>query len=137
MLNSSNLKYLPHYIVLQVHDSLSNKILNLGFGFLILVAIAAYTAELASILTIDKAQSDTFVRSIEEAERARLSICAPLLLQADLTSKYPNVNWVYNEKDDTGDWDLAEILKLFDAGECDLIAYGLNDILSSSDIMGP
>ena len=48
-------------------STLSKKLLNFGFSFLILVVLAAYTANLAAFLTIQGDTNGDYIRSVEEA----------------------------------------------------------------------
>ena len=119
-----------------INSSLSQKILNLGLGFLLLVTAAAYTANLATFLTLSSVGN--YVSSIEEAIADNMALCVHPALQSDLTTAWPNANWVFStvqgQEIITGDQAPNVLLNNFDSGSCQGVVAGLSDILDNAEL---
>jgi hypothetical protein len=123
--------FFGHTVEFDVEASLAMKILNFGFGFVILISVAAYTANLAAFLTIS-AVGD-YLGSMEKVIATKTRVCGPPALRDDLQNVWPGAEWVFN----TENPDLYEgIIENFDAGLCKAIAAGNFDVLSNAIIMG-
>jgi hypothetical protein len=81
------------------------KLVNLGFGFGILVVIAAYTAETAAILLDVKVKGQ--INGVEDLADRRLKVCIPsVTLKHKILSEYPDLAGLIITPDDkiwTGD----------------------------------
>jgi len=64
-------------------------ILMLGWAFFILIAVSAYTANLAAFLT-KQSNSNDYIKSMEEAATARAHVCVSRQLYDQVTSLYPD-----------------------------------------------
>ena len=67
--------------------SFPGRVAQLGYGFFIMVILASYTANLATIL-VAKSQS-AGIQSIQDAIDKQLTICVLSAVQPELTAKYP------------------------------------------------
>ena len=76
---------------------LAVRILNFGFAFFVLIALSAYTANLAAFLTQE--QSMHGITSLARAVTTQAAICAPNGLAHDLTMTYGDVNWRFGQMD--------------------------------------
>ena len=109
-------------------STLSKKILNFGFSFLILVAAAGYTANLAAFLTIQGDTNGDYIRSVEDAILTNTPLCGHIALQSALMTTWPDANWVFN-----GAYDA--MLENFDAGHCVGLIGGKGDVLADAHLM--
>ena len=107
-------------------DNGPHQVLNFGFGFLIFVAVTAYTANMAAFLTLSGA--DSYLSSIEEAVTRNTPLCAPHNLKIELTTIYPTANWVFLSIDSED-----SLVKAFDEGKCKAIVQGWVDIRGDTD----
>jgi hypothetical protein len=113
-----------------VEASLPMKILKFGFGFVILITVAAYTANLAAYLTIS-AVGD-YVGSMDEAITTHTRVCGQLALRHDLQKAWPTAQWVFN----TENPHLYDgMLENFDAGLCEAMASGIFDVQNDPGTM--
>jgi hypothetical protein len=79
----ANTTYLfGHTVEFDVASSLPMKFLNFGFGFVIIISVAAYTANLAVFLTIS-AVAD-YVGSMDEVIKTKTRVCGHPALKDDL-----------------------------------------------------
>ena len=60
-------------VTFELRSNLSTKILNFGFGFFILVIVAAYTANLAAFLTL--ASTGDYIKSMSDAIARKVPMC--------------------------------------------------------------
>mmetsp|Transcript_28342 Transcript_28342/g.64825 ORF Transcript_28342/g.64825 Transcript_28342/m.64825 type:complete len:450 (-) Transcript_28342:21-1370(-) len=102
-------------VEVDLRQSLSTKILMCGFGFLVLIAIAAYTANLVGFLT--KPRLGIKYSSMPIAIQNNAKICSSVALQNEVMSQWPSANFVFKST-------MPEMLLAFDRGECDAISYG-------------
>jgi hypothetical protein len=114
---ASTTSFFGHTVEFDVEASLPMKILNFGFGFVILISVAAYTANLAAFLTISAVGHQ--LGSMEKVIATKTRLCGHPALRDDLQNVWPAVEWVFN----TQNPDLYEgIFENFDAGLCTAIA---------------
>ena len=113
-----------------INGSTSQKILNLGFGFLVLVILAGYTANLAAFLTrSNEIHHEPYVSDMIEATSLRTKICAPAALKSNLLEAWPNAAWVFVGGGDY--FSTAEkMIYNFDNGICEGIVESFDDLLS-------
>jgi hypothetical protein len=123
--------FFGHTVEFDVASSLPMKILNFGFGFVILISVAAYTANLAAFLTIS-AVAD-YVGSMDEAIQTKTRVCGHPALKDDLQIVWPGAEWVFNT-DNPNSYD--GMLENFDAGLCKAIVAGIFDVQNDEIIMG-
>jgi len=114
-----------------MESSASNKILNFGFGLLILVVVAGYTAELAAMLTTARNSNPTYIKDIEDAQANDIAVCGSGLIRTELESKYPKVDWVFHKEDPT--W--LGVIENYDTGKCRAIVSSLSDVTDGLPIM--
>jgi len=81
---------------------------QVGWGFFVLIALSAYTANLAAFLT--KQDIGTYWRSVEDVMVSRETICAPMELKSLFNSKYPSATFYF-----TG---FLDVVLAYDRGEC-------------------
>lgn len=107
------------------------KILSLGYAFLVLIAVAAYTANLAAFLTLSGVSD--FISSMDEAILRRIPLCAHPVIAEDLSRVWSGATFVY---DADYDGDVYEgMLGLYDAGKCGAIVAGMSDVRNSHSLM--
>jgi hypothetical protein len=70
---------------------------QLGYGFFVIIALASYTANLATIL-VAKSQKNG-ITSIDDAIAAQLTICCLDAVLPSLAAKYPTANLVGTDDD--------------------------------------
>lgn len=104
------------------HDadaSLPTKFLMFGFGFLILITVSAYVANLAAFLTRNIAD----VKSVKGVVAAGLPICAHPAIQHELKMAWPkaNLHYVNGSKGFNG------MIDDYDLGRCEVLAVGMED----------
>ena len=104
------------------HDadaSLPTKFLMFGFGFLILITVSAYVANLAAFLTRNIAD----VKSVKGVVAAGLPICAHPAIQHELKMAWPkaNVHYINGSKGFNG------MIDDYDLGRCEVLAVGMED----------
>ena len=121
--------FFGHTVHYDIYSSLASKILIFGYGFLILIAVAAYTANLAAYLATSGVGD--YIQSIEEAILFGVTICAHPVLEVELGAVWPSAKFIYNT--DHEDLYLG-MLEWYDAGYCDVVVTGTSDILSSESI---
>jgi hypothetical protein len=114
-------------------STLSKKLLNFGFSFLILVVAAAYTANLAAFLTIEGDTNGHYIRSVEEAMLTKTPLCGHIALKSELITAWPGANWVFTEASE-GDGYVG-MLENFDAGNCGGLIGGKGDLLGDTILM--
>jgi len=102
------------------HDadaSLPTKLLMFGFGFLILITVSAYVANLAAFLT----RNIVDVMSVEGVVAAGLPICAPPAIQHELKMAWPKANLHYINGGFNG------MIDDYDLGRCKVLAVSVED----------
>lgn len=114
-------------------STLSKKLLNFGFSFLILVVAAAYTANLAAFLTIQGDTNVDYIRSVEEAILTKTPLCGHNALRSELITTWPGANWVFNEASKGSAYD--GMLENFDAGNCGGLIGSKGDVLHDTSLM--
>eukprot|EP00588_Corethron_pennatum_P002751 CAMPEP_0194287986 /NCGR_PEP_ID=MMETSP0169-20130528/35902_1 /TAXON_ID=218684 /ORGANISM="Corethron pennatum, Strain L29A3" /LENGTH=479 /DNA_ID=CAMNT_0039034859 /DNA_START=659 /DNA_END=2095 /DNA_ORIENTATION=+ len=103
-------------VEVDLRQSVSTKILMCGFGFLILITTAAYTANLVAFLT--QPQLEVTHSSMPIAIRNNAKICSSVALKSEVTSQWPQATFVFKRG-------TPEMLDAFDQGKCDAISVGL------------
>eukprot|EP00961_Rhodomonas_salina_P256576 3467086-Rhodomonas_salina.1 len=73
-------------------QTIPSRIATLGFGFFILITLSSYTANLASLLVVDKSQNS--IQGIHDCVERSLKVCVPQALQTELKSLYPTIRLV-------------------------------------------
>jgi hypothetical protein len=86
--------------------------LSFGYGFLVLIAVAAYTANLAAFLTV--AGVSNYIETMNDAISRHVVMCAPLVLAMDLKQKWPDAIFVFYTE-------MEVPLQMFDKDECGAI----------------
>lgn len=101
-------------------SSVPARLAAVGFGWFLLVTMASYTANLASIFTIQTASNE--INSIEDAINMELTICSYSVVSAALSSKYPNakINGSFS------DW--PPMLGAMHRGTCDVAIFSEKSI---------
>lgn len=113
----------------------SRKILNFGFGYLILIVVTGYTANLAAFLTTHSIKKP-FIQSIEEAIVAKVPLCRHPVLKDDLILTYPDAVWVFSEGDTTTSNEFYHrMFESFDNGHCVGIVTGIESVLADTKPM--
>ena len=120
--------FFGHTVDYDIYSSFASKILIFGYAFLILIAVASYTANLAAYLA--SSGVGDYVKSVEEAILKGSTICAHPVLEDELNVVWPGAKFVFNR--DSDDLVLG-MLDYFDDGLCDLIVAGTSDILAISE----
>jgi len=106
----------------------SQRLLNVGFTFFVVVTLCSYTGNLAAFLT-QEALLIRPVNSIQDAERAFLKVCAHEVLEEELRVMYPEVRWRF------GILDSVEELETFMATqECDALVFSEHTFNTEPDI---
>lgn len=100
-----------------------------GFAFLILIAVASYTANLAAFLTVTGVSN--YISSMEEAIYTNTPICAHPQLREELSSVWPAATFVMHPDDGT----TSGIVANFAAGKCKVVASSMLEIRQDSDYM--
>jgi len=70
-------------------SSLASKVLSLGFQLFLVIVMASYTANLASLLVV--ANVKTGVESLQDAIDAGYTVCVPVAIQVSMAQVYPNL----------------------------------------------
>lgn len=113
-----------------VYESLNinqaQKVINFGWGLMILIIIASYTANLAAHLT--NLQTKPYYKTMEDAIAGGARICAMSGLKGDASARWPRASFVYMES-------LQEITRSFEADDCDAVASGLPEIRMAPDVL--
>jgi len=113
----------------------SRKILNFGFGFLILITVANYTANLAAFLTTMSVKKP-FINSIEDAIIEKVPLCAHVSLKSNLIQAYPGAEWVFSEGYTAHEYDIYnDMYENFDNGNCIGLVAGIDDVSMDTKIM--
>ncbi len=108
--------------------SLPHKVLMFGFGFFILIAVSAYVANLAAFLTQSGLKTD--YGSMKEVIAGNVPICSHPALKDEILMKWPNGNWIFP---DGGEF--HGVLDAYAAGECQVLAIGIEDTIMDSEIV--
>ena len=110
--------------------SLPHKVLMFGFGFFILIAVSAYVANLAAILT--QSGLEKSVGSMKEVIDRGIPICGHQALEEEIRNKWPKANWLF-PSNDSG---LFEgMLEAYANGECKVLAIGREDMIMDMDLI--
>ena len=115
-----------HSASFDIHSNLSTKILNFGFGFFILIIVAAYTANLAAFLTL--ASTGDYINSINDAIESKAPMCVHPVLFDDFVRNFPD--GIFVTSGETSELFL-EMFENYDKGLCEALIFGTFDILSS------
>lgn len=107
----------------------AQKVLLVGYAFLILVAVASYTANLAAFLTI--AGVSSYISSMEEAIYTNTPICIHPTLQDELESVWPEATFVVN----TARQGTDGMLEFYKAGKCSVLASSMLEVRSNAQLM--
>eukprot|EP00281_Chroomonas_sp_CCMP1168_P003090 CAMPEP_0206255184 /NCGR_PEP_ID=MMETSP0047_2-20121206/24106_1 /ASSEMBLY_ACC=CAM_ASM_000192 /TAXON_ID=195065 /ORGANISM="Chroomonas mesostigmatica_cf, Strain CCMP1168" /LENGTH=788 /DNA_ID=CAMNT_0053681555 /DNA_START=61 /DNA_END=2427 /DNA_ORIENTATION=- len=91
--------------------SVPGRLATIGFGWFVLITLASYTANLATIL-VKRSSVNGGINSIQDALDQNLKICGPIAVQGQLEALYPQARWVWHVG--TGD-----ATRLMWSGECD------------------
>jgi hypothetical protein len=100
-----------------------------GFGFLILVSVASYTANLAAFLTVTGVSN--YIGSMDAAIYTNTPICAHPALRRELQSVWPEATFVVNEEDDT----TLGLIANYEAGLCTVVANSMLDVRQTTEFM--
>merc|ERR1712194_834982 len=99
-------------------SSLPVKLLLFGFGFFILISVSAYVANLAAFLTLSAASGG--VKTMEDAVKKKVTICAHPALETDMTGRWPNAKFFFH-RDNKEFWGMLDD---YDAKKCQVLAVG-------------
>ena len=91
-----------------------------GFGFLILIAVSAYVANLAAFLTKTNQES---VLTMSQAVRAGTRICAHPAVREELELKWTDADFYFHSKGN----EFNGVLQDYDDGKCEALIIGLED----------
>ena len=119
--------FFGHTCNYDIKASYPAKILNFGFGFLILIAVSAYTANLAAFLTLQGVSN--YISSMEAAVRQTVVLCAPIALKQDLIQIWPKAIFEFyaSSTDDMFD--------KYDTGICGALVGSYFDMRQSKSII--
>jgi hypothetical protein len=92
----------------------------IGFGWFLLILMASYTANLASILVV-KSTMENVVSSLDDAIKQRLQICIMSPILPEMGAIYPGINFVSTDG-------AAAVLRAMNKKECDVGILAANDI---------
>ena len=101
--------------------SLPHKVLMFGFGFFILIAVSAYVAELAAMLT--QTGLEKSVGTMQQVVDRNIPICGHPVLEEEMRIKWPEANWLFP----TDNPQYAGMLEAYDRGDCKVLAIGRED----------
>mmetsp|Transcript_17391 Transcript_17391/g.42590 ORF Transcript_17391/g.42590 Transcript_17391/m.42590 type:complete len:405 (-) Transcript_17391:344-1558(-) len=101
-----------------------SKLLLVGYGFLVLVAVASYTANLAAFLSEKLAAN--YIGSMEEAIFYNAPICGHPALKEDLLQAWPEANFIYNEEAENY---YTGMIEDYQNKKCDMLATAIDEIL--------
>lgn len=122
--------FFGHTVEYDISSNLATKILLCGYAFLVCVAVAAYTANLAAYLT--RLAVGEYISTLEEAIAQKLPICVHPVFENDIQTIWPGGDYVINTEND----DLyLGLLDSFDAGKCKVLVAGIGDIVGSTSYM--
>ncbi|KAK1739295.1 hypothetical protein QTG54_009838 [Skeletonema marinoi] len=99
--------------------SLPHKVLMFGFGFFILIAVSAYVAELAAMLT--QSGLETNYDTMKKVIDGNIAICGPTALEEEIRQKWPKANWIFPNDEFDG------VFEAYARGECKVLAVGRED----------
>jgi len=108
--------------------SLPHKVLMFGFGFFILIAVSAYVAELAAMLT-QSGLEPTKYGSMKQIVDGYIPICCHPALEEEIRQKWPKANWIFPYDGFNGMFDA------YHKGECDVLAIGREDTIMNIDYL--
>ena len=100
------------------------RLLQLSWGFFLLVLMSTYTAKLAAFFAVPNDEHQ--IRSLEEAQRRGLSICVPSALFGAITSARPEIRKLAVEVDDNA----MGLLDAMDAGICGVAIFYPEGVLT-------
>jgi hypothetical protein len=100
-----------------------------GLGFLILVSVASYTANLAAFLTVTGVSD--YIGSMDEAIYTNTPICAYPTLRQELQTVWPDATFVVNEEDDT----TMGLITNYESGKCAVVAGSMLDVRQDTKFM--
>ncbi|EJK46726.1 hypothetical protein THAOC_34592, partial [Thalassiosira oceanica] len=100
--------------------SLPLKTMLFGFGFLILIAVSAYVANLAAFLTKTSQES---VLTMTQAVRTGTRICAHPAIREELELQWTDANFYFHSKGN----EFNGVLQDYDDGKCGVLIIGLED----------
>jgi len=98
---------------------LPHKVLMFGFGFFILIAVSAYVAELAAMLT--QSGLETNYDTMKKVIDGNIAICGPTALEEEIRQKWPKANWIFPNDEFDG------VFEAYARGECKVLAVGRED----------
>jgi hypothetical protein len=116
-----------HTVDYDIRASYPAKILGFGYGFLVLIAVAAYTANLAAFSTL--AGVSGYMESMEQAIEANVVVCAPIALQRDLEKLWPQASFKYYVSQ------FDDMFGVLDSGACGLLLVSELDSRQSEDAL--
>lgn len=102
------------------NSSLPLKTMLFGFGFLILIAVSAYVANLAAFLTKTSQES---VLTMTQAVRTGTRICAHPAIREELELQWTDANFYFHSKGN----EFNGVLQDYDDGKCGVLIIGLED----------
>ena len=89
-----------------------------GWAFLILIVVAAYTANLAAFLS--RQPPSNFWSGLDDATEAGAKVCAHVALQGKLSRLYPSTNWHFRYMDTA-----AEVRAGLEVDACDAFVVSM------------
>ncbi len=107
--------------------SLPHKVLMFGFGFFILIAVSAYVAELAALLT--RSGLKTEYGSMKQVVDENVPICGHPALKDELELKWPKATWVFPSDG------FDATFEAYARGECKVLAIGREDTILNKDYL--
>ena len=109
--------------------SLPHKVLMFGFGFFILIAVSAYVAELAAMLT--QSGLEKGVGTMELVVERNIPICGHPALEEEIRMKWPKANWLFPSESGTYD----SMLEAYARGDCKVLAISREDSIMNFNFM--
>ena len=82
---------------------LATRLLNIGFGFFLLITINSYTANLAAFLSYTHPPYAPYIQNMQEATQQQELVCAHIALRATYDSIHPNANFHFMWLDDASE----------------------------------